>query len=483
LNTQQQIAPITNSIDLEQGLLGACLTYREAMASVSGMLEPEHFLEPFHAELWRVMLNLQRVGRIVNPVTVGTLVPDIKLGGSDVNTRQYIAHLCAETSCPPVAAPDFAKQVRTAWAARQTLNLLESARAEILSVGYNTRSTILDLMQKLDETRAAIEPRNPGLRSAGALATAVIERAAAHYSEQRPANVVTTGVADLDRLLNGGFAPGELIILAGRPGMGKSIAAVSFSEQGAIAGHPGCIYSLEMTLEQIGSRYLSASMFGQTKLTSNQILYGRFSEQDFEKVADAAKGFADLPLHFDDSSSLSVGEISARTRTAADRFARAGKQLRFVFIDYLKFVKASDRYRGQRHYEVAEISSGLKELAKDLNIAVVLLAQLNREVEKREDKRPQLSDLRESGDLEADADKVIMLFREEYYHANRRPSEGDGDAMAQWMARADEIHGKIELLVEKNRMGPTGKVEAFCDVGASVIRDLRHTDRLPEIIA
>jgi len=194
---------------------------------------------------------------------------------------------------------------------------------------------------------------------------------------------------------------------------------------------------------------------------------------------DVAKIFAELPLHIDDSSNLSVGEISARTRAMADRFSRQGKRLQFVYIDYLKFVRATDRYRGQRHYEIGEISSGLKSLAKDLDIAVVLLAQLNRDVEKREDKRPQLSDLRESGDLEADADKVLMLYRESYYHAMKQPNEADREKFSQWLIDSEKSHNRIELLVEKNRMGATGKIEAFCDVGASAIRDLVKNDYLP----
>lgn len=475
------IEAISGTVETEQGLLGACLTSPNVFAAVSNLVEVEHFSEDIHRRIWDVMQDLARSGRVINPMTVGVSLPKLQLSDS-MNVSQYLARLCADMFCPAIAAPDFAKQIRRAWGSREVLAAIETARANVLSPGTDSREVILDLMRDLDQTRAAIDPRTSGFKTSAQIACAVIDRAAAQYSGTIAANAVPTGLRDLDHMLNGGLHGGELIIVAGRPGMGKTVSAVSFSLHAAQAGHAGGVYSLEMTQEQIGSRYFSDMMFGPGQpIKSGHIFNGRVSEKQFERMTDVAKTFGTLPLHIDDSSNMSVGEISARTRALADSFARQGKRLEFIFIDYLKFIKATDRYRGQRHYEVAEISAGLKSLAKDLNIAVVLLAQLNREVEKREDKRPQLSDLRESGDLEADADVVIFLYREEYYHAMRKPKESDREAFNEWLCEADKIANKLSIMIEKQRMGPTGAIEAFCDVGASAIRDLARTEHFPEM--
>lgn len=261
----------------------------------------------------------------------------------------------------------------------------------------------------------------------------------------------------------------------------NSLSGVSISRQSAIAGHGVGFYSLEMVRDQIGARFISDHVFqhGDHALSSGQILNGKVSERQAEDTMEGAKSFAELPIEIDDSSSMTVGEVTARTRSLADKFARKGRKLDLIIIDYLKFVRASDRYKGQRHYEVGEISSGLKGLAKDLGIAVVLLAQLNREVEKRANKRPELSDLRESGDLEADADVVIFLYREAYYLQANEPAPGSEEHL-KWQDDMARCHNKLEMIIAKQRMGPTGSVEVFCHPGASALRDLGRDFQLPE---
>jgi replicative DNA helicase len=248
--------------------------------------------------------------------------------------------------------------------------------------------------------------------------------------------------------------------------MGKTIVGANLARATAQAGNGCALFSLEMPVEEIGARILSDHAFHPNiAVTSKQIYEAELDERQMARVNAAADDLAKIPLLIDASPTLTVGEICARTRAAADRFRKQGITLKVVVIDYLKFVRASDRYRGQRVYEVGEITSGLKAMAKDLGVCVILLAQLNRAVESRADKRPELSDLRESGDIEADADIVLLLFREAYYLKDKSDAES--------MARMALIEDKLEIIVAKSRMGATGPVLAYCHPGASVIRDWR----------
>lgn len=477
-------APITlpadNSIvEIEQALIGTCLLEPNALSACGGLLDAEHFSESVHQQLWTLMETLVRAGSVANPVTICA-----KMGGNfpiaeGLTLSAYLARCCSSTFCPPAYAADFAKQIRAAWALREVVVSIETAKVSATSVGADAKAIVADLMQQLDETRLRMDPRRAGFRSASEVTTSVVDQMAQHYAGTVTLRAITTGLKDLDHKLMGGFRGGDLVIMAGRPGMGKSLSAVSISRQSAFAGHPGAFYSLEMAREQIGARFLSDHAYRQPRpLSSGQILNGKLSEAEAEHVCNCAREFAELPLHIDDSSGMSVGEISARSRSLADRLARKGQKLKHVWIDYLKFVRATERYRGQRHYEVGEISAGLKALAKDLDVAVILLAQLNRGVESREDKKPQLSDLRESGDLEADADVVIFLYREAYYLSNKEPRPGSEEHL-QWQTEMSAVHNKIEIIIAKHRMGATGPITAFCNPAASALRDMAVDEFLP----
>jgi replicative DNA helicase len=472
------------SIELEQALIGVCLMEPAALASLAGQIESENFSEPIHRQIWEIAQTLAGAGHIVNPVTLAAVMGRDTIVAEGMKLSAYLARCCADTSCPPAYAIDFARQIRSSWALRELILATETARSEAMQPSCDSRALILELMQRLDETRTRLDPRRSGFRSASDVTVAVVDRMAQHYAGTASRNAITTGLADVDRIMNGGLQPGDLVIMAGRPGMGKTLTAVSMSRQSAAKGHAGGFFSLEMTQEQIGSRYLSDAAFdympSNRLLSSGRILHGDVDAPEAEQVIDVAREFEKLPLSIDDSSSMSVGEISARTRTLADQFARKGQKLKHVWIDYLKFVRASERYRGQRHYEVGEISSGLKSLAKDLDVAVILLAQLNRNVESREDKRPQLSDLRESGDLEADADVVIFLYREAYYLALREPKPGTPE-YEQWMTSMSDAHAKLEIIIAKQRMGSTGSIEAFCSPGASAVRDRADPLSMPRV--
>lgn len=456
------IADICN-IDAEQGLLGAILMNNAAFARVSSIVRPGHFFEPIHARLFEMCGEMILDGRTASPVTLKTRFPaDLDIAG--LTPPQYMARLMAEAAAG-ITVPDYAKAVREAWAARQVVAAARSAAAGVAQPGADVKGVISVLLGDIDGTRAELDDGRVVRQPISACLSEVLLRVdAIRGGRMEPG--ATTGLADLDRMM-GGLQPGRLIIVAGRPGMGKSIIGANLARATAAAGNGCLFFSLEMPSEEIGARMLADQALRDdgAAITSSAIFEGRLDGRQLREVETAAEALAGLPLLIDTSAALSVGEILARTRSAADEMQARGIRLKVVVIDYLKFVRASDRYRGQRVYEVGEITAGLKALAKDLGVCVVLLAQLNRAVEQRADKRPELSDLRESGDIEADADVVLLLFREAYYLKDKT----DPEAMARLLA----CENALEIIIAKCRMGAVGVVEVFCHPGASAVRDRR----------
>ncbi|MGA8172399.1 MAG: DnaB-like helicase C-terminal domain-containing protein [Methylocystis sp.] len=289
---------------------------------------------------------------------------------------------------------------------------------------------------------------------------------------------VGTGFRDLDAA-TGGYEPGTLWIVGARPGVGKTIYQVTSSLKVARAGAKSLrdngqgfgalAYSLEVPERQICARYLSDLCYRpRAPLEYGRIARGQYSDDESARLAAAREKLAGPTLALDASSKLTLAEIGAGVRAEKAAMAKAGARLAVVFVDYLKFIRASDRYKGQRHYEVGEISAGLKQLAKDEELCVVLLAQLNRALESREDKRPNLADLRESGDLEADADVVVFLHREAH-RILKSPEFRAGSAEAH--ARYAAVETEAELIIGKNRAGPERTVKLWCFPACSTMAD------------
>lgn len=455
------------STRVEQALIGICMMEPSAFTAAQPWLSAHHFSENVHRHIWDAMEGLSDEGRPVTPITVVNRVGNVKLG--DISLHAYIARCAADTSCPAPYVVDHARQIRDHWCLREIAHIASDARSSALAPGGQARGILGDLMQKLDETRAVADGRVTLSRSVGAAADALVTRINGIRSGEIKDRVVTTCLRDLDRKLNGGFRPGELIVIAGRPGMGKSVIAVSVSRQAAAAGHPGALFSLEMPERQISARMLADEAYsGATSLSAGQIASGNLTDTDVLKLDNAQRALNGIPLVLDCSPSLTVGEVGARTRTLMKRLERQGKRLEFIAIDYLKFLRASDRYRGQRVLEVGEITGGLKSLAKDLEISVILLAQLNRQNEQTQDKKPDLSHLRESGEIEQDADVVLLLFREAYYLSKDPNAMSDPEKAARYSIVANQL----DIIIAKNRMGQTGVITVFCHPGASAVRDL-----------
>ena len=308
--------------------------------------------------------------------------------------------------------------------------------------------------------------------------TTAVDMAARAYQRDGSLSGLATGLTDLDAKM-GGLQPSDLVILAGRPGMGKTALATNIAYNVAKAwigelradGHMGTVnggivgfFSLEMSAEQLATRIIAE----QTGIPSNKIRRGAIDESDFEKIKDVSIELQNLPFYVDETGGLSIAQLAARAR----RLKRQ-RGLDILVIDYLQLLQGSTRRSSEnRVQEITEITTRLKALAKELNIPILALSQLSRQVETRDDKRPQLSDLRESGSIEQDADVVLFVFREEYYHQMRKPTEANREKFAEWLAEGERVEGKAEVIIGKQRHGPTGTVDLQFDAAVTRFANL-----------
>jgi len=476
-----------HNIEAEQALLGAILVNNEAFYRVSDFLNPEHFFEPIHQKIYQLSRDLVRAGKIATPVTLKTFLDgNVDIGGMTVS--QYLARLAAEATTI-INAEDYGRTIYD-LAIRRALIIVGE---DLVNVAFDAPVDNSPAAQIEEAERRLYELAETGRydggfqRFAQALTTAV-DMAAHAYQRDGKLSGIATGLDDLDRMM-GGLQPSDLIILAGRPGMGKTSLAtnvgynVAKAWQGEVRadGHTitsngGIVgfFSLEMSAEQLATRIISE----QTGIPSNQIRRGGISEADFERIKDYSVELQHLPLFVDETGGLSVAQLAARAR----RLKRQ-RGLDLLVIDYLQLLSGSTRRsQDNRVQEITEITTKLKALAKELNVPILALSQLSRQVESRDDKRPQLSDLRESGSIEQDADVVLFVFREEYYHQMRKPLETNREKFAEWLAEGEKVHGKAEVIIGKQRHGPTGTVELQFEGAVTRFSSLAREDHLPERI-
>src|SRR3954453_9236385 len=417
---QYRVAP--QNVEAEQALLGAILINNEAYYRVSDFLLPEHFQEGIHQNIYHLASTLIRAGKVANPITLKTHLPEeVKIG--ELNTSQYLARLAAEATTI-INAEDYGRTLYDLALRRKLIEVGET----VVNTAYDTPVGMTSTDQIESAERSLYELAEKGTSGKGftpfsrALTTAV-DMAAKAYQRDGKLSGVSTGLKDLDAKM-GGLQPSDLIIVAGRPGMGKTALGTNIaynvakahraeiqadgtmkSVNGAVVG----FFSCEMSAEQLATRILAE----QTSIASSTIRRGGISELDFEKIRDYSIKLQALPLFVDETGGLSISQLTARAR----RLKRQ-KGLDLIVVDYIQLLQGSGKRSDNRVQEVTEITTSLKALAKELNVPIIALSQLSRQVESRDDKRPQLSDLRESGSIEQDADVVIFVYREEYYLAN-----------------------------------------------------------------
>jgi len=471
-----------HNIEAEQALLGAILVNNEAFYRVSDFLEPRHFFEPAHQRVYELAGSLIRAGKVATPVTLKTFLPaDVDIAGLTVS--QYLARLAAEATTV-INAEDYGRTIYD-LALRRALILIGE---DLVNTAYDAPVDAAPREQIEDAERQLYELAETGRydggfqRFATALTTAV-DMAARAYQRDGRLSGIASGLADLDRKM-GGLQHSDLVILAGRPGMGKTALATNIAYNIArawqheirpdgrtetINGGVVGFFSLEMSAGQLANRIISE----QTGIPSHKIRRGEIDPGEFDRIANVAREMETLPLFIDETGGLSIAQLAARAR----RLKRQ-RGLDVLVVDYLQLLTGSTRRAAEgRVQEITEITTRLKALAKELNVPILALSQLSRQVENRDDKRPQLSDLRESGSIEQDADVVLFVFREEYYHQMRKPTEANREKFAEWLAEGERVEGKAELIIGKQRHGPTGTVELQFDAAVTRFANLDSAHR------
>src|ERR671912_2987069 len=450
---------LPQNIEAEAALLGALMIDNRLVEDVQIKLKPHHFFEPLHGRIYEAILRMTDKNMVANPVTLKPIFDGDEVM-KEVGGPAYLAQLTG-SGAAVIGARDFAAQIYDLALLRALIgvgrDLVESAldtSEEVAPIAQIERAET-ELYKVAEEGGAEGKAKSFG--EATKLAIEMAERAlnsGGHLSG------ITTGLDSLNSKI-GGLHPSDLIIIAGRPGMGKSSLATNIAfaaaqrfqrdaedgiEPGKGAGAAVALFSLEMSADQLATRVLAE----QSGISSENLRMGKISKQEFRQLARAAGELQSLPLYIDDTPALTIAALRARAR----RLKRQ-KGIGMVIIDYLQLLQGTGKNSNEnRVQEISEISRGLKQLAKELSVPVLALSQLSRAVEQREDKRPQLADLRESGSIEQDADMVWFVYREEYYVASRepkRPLEGDDakvhDAHQEWVRDMERVYGLAELII------------------------------------
>ncbi len=459
-----------HNFEAEQALLGAILVNNAAYHRVAEFLKGEHFADPLHGKLFDSLARLIERGQIVSAVTLKTYVESDETM-KEAGGAAYLAGLAA-ASVHVIDAGDFGRMVHDLFLLRQLITLGEDVVNGAFKPTLDaTALEQIEVAEKKLYDLASAGQTDGGFKPFRTALTEAMVAAEAAYSRAGQLTGVATGLFQLDQLL-GGLHKSDLIILAGRPSMGKTALATNmafnavkaYREEHGPDGRPVAVdgavvgfFSLEMSAEQLANRILSE----QAEISSEKIRKGELISSDFDKVLAVSQQLEHLNLFIDDTPALTIAAL----RTRARRLKRT-RGLGLLVVDYLQLLNPSGRSRQEnRVQEISEITRGLKTLAKELDVPVLALSQLSRAVEQREDKRPQLADLRESGSIEQDADVVMFVYREEYYltrsEPTRRAEESDqrfNERHDAWKQRCEQTYGKAEVIVAKQRHGPTGIV-------------------------
>jgi replicative DNA helicase len=482
-----------SNTEAEQALLGAILVNNAAYGRVAEFLAPEHFGNAVHGRIFAAIGKLIERGQIANPVTLKNLF-DQDGALAEIGGAQYLARL-AESAVTIINAEHYGRTIHDLHLRRELITIGEDVVTEAFQHDLDDPAVV-----QIERAEAKLfELATTGQAEGGpqpfskALTTA-IDMAAAAFKRDGKTVGVATGFTDLDKKL-GGLHPSDLIILAGRPSMGKTALATNIAfnaaksyrgvrgpdgrmtaEDGAVIG----FFSLEMSAEQLATRILAE----ESGTSSDRIRRGDVRREDFDKFVAASQRLSAVPLYIDDTPALSISAL----RTRARRLKRQ-QGLGLIVVDYLQLMRPSlqNRVMENRVQEVSDITRGLKAIAKELDVPVLACSQLSRAVEQREDKRPLLADLRESGSIEQDADVVMFIFREEYYlsrgEPSRRAEESDdkfNDRYDRWKERCETTYGIAEVIVAKQRHGPIGTVKLHFEAETTKFDDFIGPEHLPE---
>jgi replicative DNA helicase len=476
---------LPQNIEAEAALLGALMIDNRLVEDVQLKLKADHFFEPLHGRIYEGVLRLTDKNMVANPVTLRPLF-EADEGMKQVGGPAYMAQLTG-SGAAVIGARDFAQQIYDL----ALLRALIGVGRDLVEGALDTSEEVAPLAQieraETELYKVAEEGGAEGkAKSFGEATKEALQMAEKALNSGGHLSGFTTGLESLNAKI-GGLHKSDLIIVAGRPGMGKSALGTNIGfaaaqrflrdqedgiEPARSAGAPVALFSLEMSADQLATRILAE----QSGISSENLRMGKISQQEFRDLARAAAELQTLPLYIDDTPGLTIAAL----RTRARRLKRQ-KGIGLVVIDYLQLLQGTGRNSNDnRVQEISEISRGLKQLAKELDVPVIGLSQLSRAVEQREDKRPQLSDLRESGSIEQDADIVLFIYREDYYLAAKQPGDDHSD-FAAWQEEMARAYGRAEVIVAKQRHGSTGKIRLKFDSRITKFSDAADDGYLPEM--
>ena len=444
---------LPSNLEAEQALIGSILVNNDIIDEISNIVNSGKFFDPAHRKIYEVIENLNNKGMIANPITLKNHFENDE-GLSEVGGVDYLIKLTRFSSSNRQAI-DYAKVIHEMYVRRELIsiadNISEDSREE--EADKSGENIIEDAEQSLYQLAERGNFSQSYIKFNKAL-DQTIEMATLAMKSDRGVVGVPTGLTDLDEKL-GGLHKSDLVIIAGRPSMGKTALATNIAYYAAKKIHENnektsiAFFSLEMSSEQLSTRILSE----QARIQSNDIRRGKATEEQLNKYIEISRDIYDLPLYIDETPAITISSLSNRARRLKRLFG-----LNMIVVDYIQLMRTNSKKNEGRVQEISEITQGLKALAKELNVPVLALSQLSRAVEQRDDKVPQLSDLRESGSIEQDADVVLFVYREQYYLERKQPKLGSIEH-AEWQSKMNDINGLADIIIGKQRHGPTGNIQ------------------------
>ena len=465
-NSQKQLP---SNIEAEQAVIGSILVSNDIFDEVSLVIDSQKFFDPIHVKIFETIEKLINKGLLANPITLKNYFENNE-GLKELGGQEYLIKI-TKFSTSGKQVIDYANIVHEMHVRRELIKISESlmnessSSSEITLSGediiQNTEKSLFDLAERGHFNKSFLKFENALKQT--------IEMAKIAFQNDVGIVGVPTGLTDLDSRL-GGLHKQDLIIIAGRPSMGKTALATNIALNAAKniekIGTKSTVafFSLEMSSEQLSTRILSE----QSRIRSNDIRRGKVSEKEFEQFIETSKNIVDLPLYIDETPAISISAISNRARRIKRLFG-----LELIVVDYIQLMKSTMRKDFNRVQEISEITQGLKALAKELDVPVLALSQLSRAVEQRDNKKPQLADLRESGSIEQDADVVMFVYREAYYLENKEPTLGSIEH-AEWQQKMNEISSLAEIMIGKQRHGPTGNIKVEFEAMYTKFKNLEN---------
>ncbi|MBD1168226.1 replicative DNA helicase [Pelagibacterales bacterium SAG-MED06] len=447
---KDQFKELPNNIEAEQAVIGSILVSNDIFDEISTIISSINFYDPMHQKIFEAIESLIYKGMLANPITLKNYFEDEK---DELNVPEYLVKI-TKFSTSVRQSVEYSKIIYDMFVRRELIKISEQTidSAKLNELDTNGQ-TIIENSERLLFDLAEKGSFNSSLVKFDEAMKQTIEMASAAYKNEEGIVGVPTGLRDLDDKL-GGLHQSDLIIIAGRPSMGKTSLATNIAFNAAqklqASGKKSSIafFSLEMSSEQLSTRIISE----QARISSNDIRRGRISDEQFDKFLETSKNIAELPLYIDETPAISIAAMSNRARRIKRLFG-----LDMVVVDYIQLMRGTTFNKDGRVQEISQITQGLKAIAKELGVPVLALSQLSRQVEQRDDHKPQLSDLRESGSIEQDADVVMFVYREGYYLQRKEPREATVEH-AEWQAKMNEVAHLAQIIIGKQRHGPIGNV-------------------------